>query len=64
MEVLDGKGKTIPGFSLDDAPLLSGDELVQDVTWRGGRLSDLAGGTVQLKFHLHLAKIFAFEFLA
>lgn len=64
VEVLDAKGKPIPGFTLDDAPLLSGNELAQDVTWRGGQLSDLAGQAVQLRFNLHLAKVFAFEFVS
>ncbi|SNT48503.1 hypothetical protein [Rhodococcoides kyotonense] len=62
IEVLDGKGRALPGFTLADAPLLSGDELDADVTWKGGTLADLAGTTIQLRFHLHIAKVFSFEF--
>jgi len=62
VEVLDEKGVTIPGFGVDDAPILSGNETALRVSWRNGAFAELQGRKIQLRFHLHGAKIYAFEF--
>jgi hypothetical protein len=43
--------------------LLHGDQLKVPVTWKGDASLGLkAGQAVQLRFHLHAAKLYSFEF--
>jgi len=61
VEVLDGAGQPIPGYTLDDAPELIGDEIERAYRWRDGKtLGSLAGQTVQLRFRMKDADLYAF----
>jgi hypothetical protein len=61
-EVLDADGKTIPGFSADDAEIFEGiDQLRLQPKWNSKNLSSLKGKTIRLKFYLHNAKLYAFQ---
>jgi hypothetical protein len=61
VEVLDGDGRLVPGFSLDQCNPVSKDGTLQPVTWRGGSaLSALSGRTVRFRFHLTRGSLYAF----
>lgn len=61
IELLDAQGQPIPGFALDDAPLLVGDKIEQVVQW-GQALDDLRGRTVRLRFVMRECDIYSFRF--
>jgi hypothetical protein len=63
---LDGAGKPIPGFSMDDCIYINGDFIDTPVEWmqRGKDLSALQGKTVQVVFRMRGAKLFAMQFAA
>jgi hypothetical protein len=61
VELLDGDGTTIPGYSFDDCLPIQADRIDLPVRWsNGSMLPDLAGKSVRLKFHLQNAKLFSF----
>ncbi|MBN2296523.1 MAG: hypothetical protein JXM70_29110 [Pirellulales bacterium] len=63
IEIQDEAGKPIPGFTLDDAPELYGDSLVQAALWKdGSKLKQLSGKPVRLRFVLKDADIYSFRF--
>ncbi len=63
VELLDEKGWPISGYGLDDCPPIFGDAIERPVTWRSGAdLSHLAGKTVQVRFVLRDADLFAYQF--
>ncbi|MSP12247.1 MAG: hypothetical protein EXR62_04725 [Chloroflexi bacterium] len=63
VEVQDGAGQPIPGFSRADCYEVIGDELDRVVAWQGGSdLSALAGTPVRLKFILKDADLYAMRF--
>jgi len=64
VELLDGNGKAIPGFSGKAAEQHNGaDELRLTPQWKSsGDLSSLKGKTVRLKLTLQNAKLYAFDF--
>jgi hypothetical protein len=60
VELQDSHGKTMPGYALNDAEHLFGDELDAVVKWSsGGDLASLIGKPVRLHFVLRDADIFA-----
>jgi len=59
VEVRDEAGQPIDRFGFDDAALLFGDELDEEVVWKGGDLSGLAGQKVRFCFALEDADLFA-----
>lgn len=60
VEVLDGEGKTVPGFALTEMPPLFGDELDAVITWQSNRsLATLIGKPVRFHFVLKDADLFA-----
>lgn len=61
VEVLDARGQAIPGFALEDGPLLVGDEIERVVWWAGG-LSALQDQAVRLRFVLRECDLYAFRF--
>ena len=64
VQVYDAKtGSILPGVSLADCEPIVGDGLRQRVRWRRGKLSDLAGKTIQLEFEMTQTDLFAFEFV-
>lgn len=63
VELQDGAGNPIPGFSLGDCPPLVGDQIDATVAWRpGADLAPLAGKAIRLQFDLKNADLFSFRF--
>ena len=63
VEVRDREGNPIPGFSLDDADSLGGNNVAFPVSWKGSQdVSSLAGKDVSLHFKLRNCKLYAFQF--
>ena len=63
VEIQDGAGKPLSGFTLADCNDQFGDELERVVSWKGGAdVGSLAGKTVQLLFELKDADLYAFQF--
>jgi hypothetical protein len=62
VEIQDEAGQPIPGFSLQDADELIGDEIERVATWRGKRdLAELAGRPIRLRFKLQDADLYSFR---
>jgi hypothetical protein len=63
VELQDETGKPIPGFTLDDFPVLYGDSLDEAATWKGGAdLSALKDRTVRVRFVMEDADLYAIRF--
>ena len=63
VEIQNGNGKPIPGFSLTDVERLVGDSIEQRVEWsNSGNLASLASQTVRLRFILQDADLYAIQF--
>jgi len=63
--ILDGKGKPIPGFSMDECVYINGDFVDAEVEWldQGKDLSDLIGKTVQVVIRMRGSKLYAMQFV-
>ncbi len=63
VEVQDGQGRPIPGFSLDEAPETYGDDVEFVVPWKAGAsLASLAGRPVRLRFVMKDADLYSIRF--
>ena len=63
VEIQDEQGRPLPGFALADCPAVFGDTIERAVTWAGGSdVGALAGRTVQLRFVLKDADVYAYQF--
>ena len=63
LEILDESGKPIPGFTLQEARELIGDQITRTYEWSNGpNLSALANRTVRLRFHLKDADVYSWQF--
>jgi hypothetical protein len=63
IEIQDVDGKPLPGFSLDDAGELIGNEIDRSYFWKNSdNVSSLAGKAVRLRFVLRDADLFSFRF--
>ena len=63
VEIQDGKGQPIPGFSLEECPEIIGDEISRVVSWkRGSEVGSLAGETVRLRFVMKDADLYSLRF--
>jgi len=63
VELQDGRGATLRGFSLSDADAVLGNSTAETVNWRGRHdLASLVGNPVKLRFVIHDAKLYAFQF--
>jgi hypothetical protein len=63
VEIQDGEGKPVPGFSLADCHEIFGDSIARTVAWKEDPdLADLAGQPVRLLFELKDADLFSFQF--
>ena len=63
VEIQDGEGRPVPGFSLADSLQMFGDEIEGVFKWNdGGDLGRLAGTAVRLRFVLMDADLYAFRF--
>jgi hypothetical protein len=63
VEILDGAGYPIPGFSRRDADRLTGNAVARVASWKGKRdLSALRGIPIKLRVWMRDAKLYAFQF--
>jgi hypothetical protein len=63
VELQDAAGRTLPGFALEDAQEMIGDEIERACAWRGGEsVAALRGQPVRLRFALKDADVFSFRF--
>ena len=65
LEIQDIGGQPIPGFKLEDANEIVGDEIARDVSWKGVHGSDvsqLAGQPIRLRFAMKDADLYALRF--
>ncbi|SDC47443.1 glycoside hydrolase family protein [Niabella drilacis] len=63
VELLDEKGSPVPGYTVNDAQEIIGNEIARIVSWKGNtNLSALAGKAVRLKFYLKDADLYALKF--
>lgn len=63
VEILDERGRPVPGFSMIEADTLNANSVRAVVSWRGkSDVSALAGRTVRLHFRMRAAKLYAFQF--
>jgi hypothetical protein len=59
-EVLDDSGQPVPGFRIDDADPIAGDQPRHVLTWRGqADLAPFAGQKIFLRFRLSSAKLYS-----
>lgn len=60
--VLNEQGKAFPGFSLDEAVEIYGDEIERTVSWKhGADVSQLAGKPVRLRFVMKDADLYSMQ---
>ena len=70
LEIQDADGNPIPGFALEESPLVWGDEIEQRVVWSRSHakatsdkpLRRLAGKPVRLRFIMKDADLFSLRF--
>ena len=62
VEIQDADGKPLDGYSLSDCDELIGNELDRVVRFKGGDLAALASQPVRVRFVLHDADLFSFQF--
>ncbi len=62
IEILDGDGKRIPGYAMNDCCDLFGDTLERAVTWNNTDVSQLTGKPVRLRIEMNDADLFALQF--
>ncbi len=63
VELQDGEGQPIPGWSLEESRELIGNAIDQTVIWKQGpNVGSLAGRTVRLRLVMQDAELFSFRF--
>ena len=63
VEIQDGKGQPIPGFSLEECSEIIGDEISRIVSWKkGSEVGSLAGKTIRLRFVMKDADLYSLRF--
>ena len=63
IEIQDAEGKPLPGFGMEDATEIYGDDVERVVPWKGGAsLAALAGKPVRLRFVLKDADLYSLRF--
>ncbi len=60
--IQNSDGTPIPGFALDDCPVIYGDQIEHVVKWQSSDLSSLAGKAVRLRFKLLDADLYSIRF--
>ncbi len=64
VEILDEDGTPVKGFSLEDADMMQGNFIRKTVTWgNGNEVSNLKSRPIRLRFVMHGAKLYAFQFV-
>ncbi len=61
-EILDENGTPIPGFTAETSIPVKSDGVREILAWQNANLVDLVGKTVQIRFLLENADLFAFQF--
>lgn len=61
VEILNMQGKPVQGFSLDESPLLVGDEIDRTIEWPQS-LASLEGKPVRLRFVMKECDLYSFRF--
>lgn len=65
VELQDAAGTPIPGFTLEDARELTGDEIERVYAWKGGEsIAALKGRAVRVRFVMKDADLYAYRFRA
>jgi hypothetical protein len=65
VEVLDEQGQTMDGYSQQDCLPFSEDSVRGRVAWKSGKsLSTLQDKPIRLVFHMKMARLYAFQFVA
>ncbi len=63
IELQEADGTPIPGFTLDDAPPIFGDDTARVAPWKnGGHLAEFAGAAVRLRIQLEDANLYSLQF--
>ncbi|MCP4643804.1 MAG: hypothetical protein GY851_25390, partial [bacterium] len=63
LELQDADGKPIPGYTMEDALPIFGDDLARVIPWKDGKdLSALAGKPVRLRFRMSDADVYSMQF--
>ncbi len=63
IEIQDDTGKPIPGYSIDEAVEMIGNEIERAARWKAGdEVSSLVGRTVRLRFAMKDADLYAIQF--
>lgn len=63
VEILDAKGKPLPGYTFNDSQEIIGNEIKRIVSWNGNEdISSLEGKTVRLKIYLKDANLYSLKF--
>ena len=62
VEVLDENDLPIPGFEASACKTIKTDSVNRLVEWKKGKLSDLKGREIRLRFRMQTAKLYAFQF--
>jgi hypothetical protein len=57
-ELLDGQGRALPGFTLDDCTAVTGDQRRTGLSWRGGHVAPAPAR--QIRFRLQRAFLYGF----
>lgn len=60
--LVNADNSPIPGFALSDCTPISHDSVEQEVRWKGGSVSDLAGQAVRMQLALYDGQLYAFQF--
>ena len=64
VELQDATGNPIPGFGADDCHEITGDSIIQSISWKNNSdLSSLAGKSLRLLFKLKDADLYSFQFV-
>ena len=65
VEILDENGQTIPGYAQQDCMPFRENSIRGRIAWKSGSsLSALEGKPIRLVFHLQMARLYAFQFVA
>lgn len=63
VELLDGQGRPIPGYSLEEADPLCGNSVRMPVSWNGKTdVSSVSSRVIRLRFVMNDCKLYAFHF--
>jgi hypothetical protein len=63
VEIQDANGRPIPGYTLEEAQEIMGDDVARVAAWRSGAdVSRLAGRPVRLRFVMRDADLYSLRF--